>query len=82
MVQIKIERNSENDKNSERSERNINMVKNKKIISIFCLLISLFMVISISAAECVYVGGMPFGVRFEAGEVMIINTNQIGRAHV
>ena len=61
---------------NERLERKNNMIKNKRIISIFCLLISLLMIISISAAECVYAGGMPFGVRFDAGEVTVINTSQ------
>lgn len=52
------------------------MNKCKKRLRLFCLIISLLLIVTISAtAEEVYVGGMPFGVRFEAGEVTVIKTN-------
>lgn len=57
------------------------MKKYIKKIYIFCCITILCVVISLPiAAETltdneVYLGGMPFGVRFDAGEVMVIKTN-------
>ena len=57
----------------------------KKIqYNILCCIISFFLLIPCFAGEAqaayntdtkVYVGGMPFGVRFNAGEVMVVRTN-------
>ncbi len=53
------------------------MNKYKKRLSLFCLIISLLLIVTVSAigTDEVYVGGMPFGIRFEAGEVSVLKIN-------
>ena len=66
---------SENNNSTMRKEKN--MIKRKKRLALFCFLIVLLLSISVSAnaTKQVYLGGMPFGVRFDAGEVVILKTN-------
>lgn len=53
------------------------MNKCKKRLGLFCLIISLLLIVTAYATgtDEVYVGGMPFGVRFEAGEVSVLKIN-------
>lgn len=52
-------------------------IRNKKINAFCCVLILCiaFAVPAVAANDEVYVGGIPFGIRFEAGEVVVVKTN-------
>ena len=52
------------------------MNRSKITSKILCFLFSVVLIISVSAqGETVYVGGMPFGIRFSVGEVSVIKKN-------
>ncbi len=53
------------------------MIKSKKRLSLICLVVSLLLFITVSASDIdeVFVGGMPFGIRFDSGEVTVLKTN-------
>ena len=53
------------------------MIHSKIKKHIVCLLFSLILLVSVSASsdETVLLGGMPFGIRFHAGEVSVIKMN-------
>ena len=55
----------------------MNRSKTTKLTSkLLCFIFSVFLIISVSAeTKSVYVGGMPFGIRFSVGEVSVIKKN-------
>lgn len=69
---------------SEIGVKNISTPRKEKIMKnyknrlcLLCLIISLLLIVTVASTtpDEVYVGGMPFGIRFEAGEVSVVKTN-------